>query len=57
MDSVNEPYYLADAAAFQAMYFFGFGAVGEILESGRAIKAEVNACTTKEEIDAIIDPR
>jgi len=57
MDKVNNPYYLADAAAFQAMYFYGFGAVSEILESGRVIKAEVNACTTKEEIDAIIDPR
>jgi hypothetical protein len=48
---------VADANAFVTMYFFGFAAVNAILESGRAIKAQVNACTTKEEIDAIVDPR
>lgn len=57
MDTVDEPYYLADATAFQNMYFIGFGQVGVILESGRVLKAQVNACTTKEEIDAIVDDR
>lgn len=57
MDADDEPMYLSDAQSFQQMYFYGFGAVGQILESGRAIKAQVNACTTKAEIDAIVDPR
>lgn len=57
MDKLDEPYYLADAPAFQTMYFTGFGSVGAILESGRVIKAQVNACLTKEEIDAVVDPR
>jgi hypothetical protein len=57
MDKTDEPYYLNTAQEFQQMYFYGFGAVGQILESGRTLKAQVNACTTKEEIDAIVDPR
>ena len=57
MDKADEPYYFNTALEFQTMYFTGFGMVGAILEGGRALKAQVNACTTKEQIDAIIDER
>lgn len=57
MDQDDDPYYLADATAFQTMYFSGFGAVNAILEGGRTLKASVNACTTKAEVDAIVDDR
>lgn len=57
MDVSDEPYYCADATAFQTMYFTGFGAVNAILEGGRALKAQVNAATTKAEIDAVVDTR
>jgi hypothetical protein len=57
MDKNDDPFYLSDAVSFQTMYLSGFGEVGAILESGRVLKAQVNACTTKAEIDAIVDNR
>lgn len=53
----NFPYSVADATAFDTMYFTGFASVKAILDSGRDLKTEVNACTTKTEIDAIVDAR
>lgn len=57
MTSHNEEYWLQNGNELLAMYYGGFAQVGAILEGGRAVKALVNACTTKEEIDAVTDDR
>jgi len=57
VDKQSEPYYLADQAAVFNMYFTGFATVEGIQEGGRALKDQVNAATTKAEIDAVVDDR
>ena len=56
-DMVDAPYYLADAAAYYTFFFTGLGYVQAVLAGGRAIKDQVNACTTIEQVNAIVDPR
>lgn len=56
-DMSDIPYYLADAGAFYTFYFTGGAYLQAILTSGRAIKDQVNACTTIEQVNAIVDPR
>jgi len=53
----NEAYYIQDGPHLLDMYYKGFGQVAVMLEEGRALKAQVNGCTTKEQIDAIVDDR
>jgi len=56
-DMIDAPYYLADAVAYYTFFFTGLGYVQVILAGGRAIKDQVNACTTIEQVNAIVDPR
>ena len=54
---VDAPYYLADAATYYTFFFTGLGYVQAVLAGGRALKDQVNACTTVGCINSIVDPR
>jgi hypothetical protein len=53
----NQPYSIPDAVTLEAMYFSGFQQVQTVLAGGRALKSQVNAATTKEQVDAVVDDR
>ena len=48
---------LADATAVEAFYDASESAVRAILDSGNALKTQVNAATTVEEVNAVVDNR
>jgi len=48
---------LADAAAVEAFYDASESAVRAILDSGNALKTQVNDATTVEEVNAVVDNR
>jgi len=48
---------LADATAVEAFYDASESAVRSILDAGNALKTQVNAATTVEEVNAVIDNR
>jgi hypothetical protein len=50
-------YELADAAAVTAFYTAMNTTIESHLQSGRNLKAQIFAATTKAELDAIVDPR
>jgi len=56
-DMVDVAYYLTDAPSYYTFFFTGLGYVQVVLAGGRAIKDQVNACTTIEQVNAIVDPR
>jgi len=48
---------IPDAATLTAFYLTALGTVRVLRDSGTALKEAVRACTTKAEVDAIVDPR
>ena len=50
-------YGFSDDTEYGQFYFYGLGLVADIIGAGRAIKAQINACTTTTELEAIVDNR
>ena len=53
----NMHYEFVNQDSVNAFYLGGVGHIQGELASGRALKYQVLACTTKAEVDAIVDPR
>lgn len=53
----DEPYAFSDQASVNAFYFAGVQFVTRTLAEGRSVKYLINACTTVEQVNAIVDPR
>ena len=53
----QDAYSIPDIATVEAFYQTGLGTVQAHLDSGRDLKVQVKAATTKAEIDAIVDNR
>lgn len=50
-------YSFADATEYEAFEAAYFTAIEGVLESGRALRDQVNAATTVEDVDAVVDAR
>jgi hypothetical protein len=57
VDMQSQPYMVTSAEHFNQLYFTGFAYVAQVLAGGRALKAQVNACSSKDGVAAVSDDR